>query len=361
MKSRLLVGLLSSVLAAMDLGAAWTVETFSGNGNPGFSGDFGKAQAAQIDNPFGVVRGPDGALWFCEYGGQRIRRVKPDGFIFSFVGNGKKAFAGDGGQASEASLNLPHEVRFDAAGDMYIADMGSHCIRKVNFTSGVIKTYAGTGLAGYSGDGDLATVAHLKQPHSIQFGPDGCLYICDTGNHSIRRVDPATGLISTFAGTGAPGPTPDGAPLDGTPLRGPRSLDFDKEGNLWLATREGNQIFKFDMKTRRIHLIAGTGAKGFTGDGGPARAATFNGPKGIAVDASGNVWIVDTENHAIRRIDAKSGNVELMCGTGEKGDGPDGDPLKCKLARPHGVFVDADGAVYIGDSEAHRIRVMRNK
>jgi streptogramin lyase len=239
--------------------------------------------------------------------------------------------------------------------------MGNHAVRKVDMQTGVIRTIAGTGLAGYSGDGDVATVACLKQPHSIQFGPDGCLYICDTGNHSIRKMDPKTGIISTFAGTGAPGNTPDGAPIDGTPLRGPRSLDFDAHGNLWLATREGNQIFKMDLKAGRIHLVAGTGAKGFSGNGGPAKAATFNGPKGIAVDAQDNVWIVDTENQAIRMINSKTGNVELICGTGEKGDGPDGDPLKCKLGRPHGIFADKDGSIYIGDSETHRIRVLKNK
>ena len=152
MRSSLFFGLALSVLAAVSASAEWTVETFSGNGAPGFSGDFGKAKVAQIDNPFGVVRGPDKALWFCEYGGQRIRRVKPDGFIFSFVGNGKKAFDGDGGQASAASLNLPHEVRFDSEGNLFIADMGNHCIRKVDLASGVIKTVAGTGFPGFGGD-----------------------------------------------------------------------------------------------------------------------------------------------------------------------------------------------------------------
>lgn len=361
-----LFGTLLSLLIAVSLAAsrthaAWTVQTVSGNGSPGFSGDFGKASAAQIDNPFGVVRGPDKALWFSEYGGQRIRHIKPDGFIFSFVGNGKKALSGDGGQASGASLNLPHEIRFNPAGDLFIADVGNHAIRKVSLTSGTISCYAGTGFPGYSGDGDRATAANLRQPHSMQFGPDGNLYICDTGNHSIRKVDSSTGIISTFAGTGAPGSTPDGSPIAGTPLRGPRAIDFDKDGNLWVATRDGNQILKFELKTGLIHLVAGTGAKGFTGNGGPAMDATFSGPKGIALDPSGNVWIVDTENHAIRMINANTGHLELVCGTGEKGDGPDGDPLKCKLARPHGIFVDRDGSIYIADSEAHRIRVLKNK
>jgi streptogramin lyase len=314
-----------------------------------------------VDNPFGIVRGPDGALWFCEYGGQRIRRIRPDGFIFTVAGNGKTGFTGDGGPALEATLCRPQEVRFDEAGDGYIADMANHVVRKFGVKDGIIRTIAGTGLRGYSGDGDLATVAHLRQPTSLQFGPDGNLYICDTGNDVIRMVDMKSGLISTVAGTGSPGPTPNGSAIVATPLRGPRAIDFDKEGNLWVVTVSGNQVFKLDFKVGRIFHVAGTGAKGFTGNGGPAKLATFSGPKGLALDAEGNAWIADTENNAVRMIDAKTGNVELMAGTGERGDGPDGDPLKCRLSRVHGLFVDQDGSVYMGDSEAHRIRVMRRK
>ena len=345
--------------------AEWTIATFAGNGTQGSSGDGGAATAAQIDNPFGVVRGPDGALWFCEYTGQRIRKVNPDGTIQTMAGTGRKtpkgASNGDGGPALQATFNLPHEIRFDKDGNYYIADMTNHAIRKVDAKTGIITTFAGTGKVGYSGDGGPASQAELKQPHSIQFGPDGHLYICDIGNNVIRKVDMATGIISTFAGTGKPGPTPDGAPIAGTPLKGPRSLDVDKDGNLWLVTREGNQVFKLDLKAGKYALMAGSGKKGFTGNGGPAKEATLSGPKGIAMDAEGNAWLADTESHSVRVIDAKTGKLELIVGTGEKGDGPDGDPLQCKMARLHGIFVDADGAVYIGDSEAHRVRVLRKK
>lgn len=351
--------LLSLTLPALP--ADWTISTFAGTGKSGFSGDGGPATAAQINNPFGVVRGPDGALWFCEYGGQRIRKVNPDGTIHTMAGNGQKGYAGDGGPALQASMNLPHEIRFDQAGNYYIADMSNHAIRRVDGKTGVITTLAGTGQPGYSGDGGPANQAQLKQPHSIQFDPQGDLYICDIGNHVIRKVDMKTGIISTFAGIGKAGATPDGAPIAGTPLRGPRSIDFDRDGNLWLATREGNQVFKLDLKKNTIHLIAGTGQKGFTGNGGPAKAATLSGPKGIALDRDGNAWLADTESHSVRLVNAKTGNLELIAGTGEKGDGPDGDPLKCKMARLHGIFVDADGSVFIGDSETHRVRVLNRK
>jgi len=350
---------LASSAAAGSLQERWVIETVAGTGEQGFSGDGGPATEAKIDNPFGVVRGPDGALWFCEYTGQRVRKIDPDGTIHTVAGSGERGYGGDGGPALEASFNLPHEIRFDEAGDLYIVDMRNHAVRKVELATGIITTVAGTGEEGYSGDGGPATEAKLNKPHSIQFGPDGLLYICDIGNHVIRRVDLESGLIEAFAGTGEAGPTPDGSPIAETPLNGPRSLDFDPEGNLWLATREGNQVFKFDLGAGTIHHIAGTGRGGFTGNGGPAKEATLRGPKGLAIDAEGNIWLADTESHTVRVVEASTGNLVLMAGTGEKGDGADGDPLECPMARLHGIFVDSDGAVYIGDSEAHKVRVMR--
>jgi streptogramin lyase len=354
--------LLFTTLLALSLAHthAASIATFAGTGEKGFSGDGGPATAAKIDNPFGVVRGPDGAIWFCQYTGQRISRVGADGKIQNVAGSGQKGYTGDGGPATDATFNLPHEIRFDKAGNFYIADMTNHAIRRVDAKTRVITTFAGTGTAGYSGDGGPAEKAQLKQPHSIQFDPSGeHLYICDIGNNVIRKVEMKTGTISTFAGTGKAGETPDGAPIAGTPLKGPRSIDFDARGNLWLVTREGNQVLKFDLKAGKISLMAGNGKKGFTGNGGPAKEATLSGPKGIAIAPNGNVYLADTESHSIRMIDMKTGKLELVAGTGEKGDGPDGDPLQCKMARPHGVFVDKDGAVFIGDSEAHRVRVLK--
>jgi len=357
MKSLLLLLATVTSLSA----AEWTLSTFAGTGEKGGSGDGGPATAAQIDNPFGVVRGPDGAMWFCEYTGQRIRRVAPDGTISTMAGTGAKGYSGDGGPALKATFNLPHEIRFDKEGNYYLTDMTNHAIRRVDAKTGIITTFAGTGKAGYSGDGGPADKAELKQPHSLQFGADGNLYICDIGNHVIRCVDMKTKIITTFAGTGKAGMTPDGAPIKGTPLKGPRSMDVDKDGNFWLATREGNQVFKIDPKAGIIHHIAGTGKSGFTGHGGPAKEALLSGPKGIAVAPDGNVWLADCESHSIRMIDMKSGNIELIAGTGVKGNGTDANPLKCEMARPHGVFVDADGSVFIGDSESHRVRVLKRK
>jgi len=350
--------LLSLLLLATSLHAA-EIRTVAGTGVKGSAGAGGPATSAQIDNPFGVTRGPDGALWFCEYGGQRASKITADGKLHVVAGSGQKGYTGDGGPALQATFNLPHEIRFDKMGDLYIVDMTNHAVRKVDMKTGVITTFAGNGKPGYSGDGGPAKEAQLKQPHSIQFDSAGDLFICDIGNDVIRKVNMKTGLITTFAGTGKAGPTPDGSPIAGTPLNGPRSIDFDAQGNLWLATRSGNQVFKFDLKAGIIHHVAGTGKKGFTGHGGPAKDATLSGPKGIAVAPDGNVYLADTESHSVRMIDVKKGTLELIAGTGEKGDGPEGDPLKCKMARLHGVFMDKDGTLYIGDSEAHRVRAVK--
>lgn len=351
-----------NLIAASLQASEWTISHVAGTGVAGFSGDGGLATVAQINDPYGIVRGPDGALWFCEHAGHRIRRIAKDGTISTIAGTGEAGFSGDGGPASAARLNLPHELRFDAFGNLFIADTANHAIRRIDLKTGVITTVAGKGeTRGYSGDGGPAIEALFNGPHSLQFSPSGDLFVCDVGNHVIRKIDARNGVITTFSGSGKPGPTPHGAPIAGTPLNNPRTLDFDSSGNLWLATRQGNQVFRFDLKTSTIHLVAGTGQSGFTGNGGLAREATLSGPKGLTIDPSGNVWLADTESHSVRLIDTRTNTLQLIAGTGSKGDGVEGNPLACALNRPHGIFVDTDGAIYIGDSEAHRIRVLRQK
>ena len=165
-------------------------------------------------------------------------------------------------------------------------------------------------------------------------------------------------MIDTFAGTGERQPTPDGAPQKGTPLNGPRTIAFDRNGDLYLALREGNAIYRIAPKTATIHHVAGTGEQGYAGDGGPARQAKLGGPKGLAY-SNGQLYVADTENHVIRRIDLKTGIISTVLGTGVRGDGPEPAPLLCKLSRPHGVFVDPAGVLYVGDSEAFRIRIVK--
>jgi DNA-binding beta-propeller fold protein YncE len=253
---------------------------------------------------------------------------------------------------------MPHELRFDRSGDLYVAERDSHVVRKIDRTTNIITTVAGTGIAGFSGDGGPGAKARLRQPHSIVFDRDGTLLICDIGNHRIRRLHLDTGLIDTYAGTGEAAATPDGAPVRGTPLKGPRTMALAGNGDLYLALREGNAIYRIDAVSQTLHHVAGTGESGYAGDGGAATAAKLGGPKGLAIADDGSLYIADTENHAIRRIDARTGIITTVLGTGTRGDGPESDPLRCQLSRPHGVFA-AGSTLYVSDSEAHRIRLLR--
>jgi DNA-binding beta-propeller fold protein YncE len=350
-----LAGALASPLACVRAAA---IRTVAGNGTKGFSGDGAVATAAQLSDPGGIARGPDGALYICDTANHRIRKVTPDGRITTVAGTGEAGWSGDGGPAIAAKLHEPYEVRFDRAGNIYWVERASYSVRRLDPKTGIIATIAGSGTAGFSGDGGPATSAQFNDPHSIGFDRAGDLYICDVKNNRIRKVAMKTGVITTLAGTGKAAPTPDGAPFAGAALAGPRALDFDRDGNLWVALREGNMVLKLDLGDGTVHRLAGNGQKGFTGDGGPANTATLNGPKGISVGPDGKVFIADTENHVIRVIDSKQGTIALVAGTGKPGDGPEGDPLACALKRPHGIFVDADGAIYIGDTETYRVRVI---
>jgi streptogramin lyase len=341
-----------SGLTSTPRAAAPAVTTILGTGVPGYSD-------TQVNNPYGLIVGPDGAVYFCDLDNQRIRRFDPKTRqTTTIAGSGEKGYNGDNGPATHAALNMPHEVQFDAAGNLYIAERDNHVIRKVEAKSGIISTVAGTGVAGFSGDGGPGVKAQLRQPHSIVFDRNGTLLICDIGNQRIRRLHLDSGVIETYGGTGEAAATPDGAPIKGTPLRGPRTLAMAPNGDVYLALREGNAIFRIDSRTQTLRRIAGTGEQGYAGDGGPAMNAKLAGPKGLAY-ANGELFVADTENHVIRRIDLATGIITTVLGTGQRGDGPETSPLACKLSRPHGVLVDAAGTLYVSDSEAHRIRALQ--
>jgi sugar lactone lactonase YvrE len=340
-----------AVSSTRALAAGPSVSTLIGTGSPGYSD-------REVNNPYGLVIGRDRGLYFCDLDNQRIRRLDLRTHrTTTIAGNGQKAYSGDGGSAASASLNMPHEIQFDTAGNLYIAERDNHVVRKVDAKTGMISTFAGTGSPGFSGDGGSATRAQLRQPHSIAVDPKGRLLICDIGNHRIRQVDFSTGTIDTFGGTGERQPTRDGASVKSTPLNGPRTIAIDRSGDVYLALREGNAIYRIAPDTATVHHVAGTGEQGYSGDDGPARVARLRGPKGLAY-ARGNLYVADTENHVVRRIELKTNIITTVLGTGQRGDGPEPDPLRCALARPHGVFVDAAGVLYVGDSEAHRIRIV---
>ena len=340
-----------AVVVALSQAVTPRVSTLTGTGVAGYSD-------TQVNNPYGLVIGPDGALYFCDLDNQRIRRLDlATKRLTTIAGSGVRGYSGDGGPAVAAALNMPHELRFDRRGDIYVAERDNHVIRKIDRATGTITTVAGTGVPGFSGDGGPGTQARLRQPHSIVFDRDGTLLICDIGNHRIRRLHLDTGVIDTYGGTGEAAATPDGAPVRGTPLKGPRTMALAPNGDLYLALREGNAIYRIDAASQTLHHVAGTGESGYAGDGGAATAARLGGPKGLALADDGSLYVADTENHVIRRID-RTGIMTTVLGTGARGSGPDGDPRACALSRPHGVFASAS-TLYVSDSESHRIRAVR--
>lgn len=352
-------GILALALAAYAATFS-SVTTLIGTGVPGYS-------ETQVNNPYGMTIGPDGALYFCDLGNQRIRRLDLRiRQLATIAGNGQRGYRGDGGPALDASLSAPHELLFDSRGNLYFAERDNHVIRKVDMKTGTISTVAGTGMPGFSGDGGPGSKAQLRQPHCLIRDRDGSLLICDLGNQRIRRLHLDTGIIETYAGTGEAKPTPDDAPVKGTPLNGPRTMVQAANGDIYLALREGDTIYRIDANTQTLHRAAGTGEVGYSGDNGPALEARFGGapgtrlagPKGLTLGPDNTLYVADTESHAIRRIDLGTGVITTVLGTGVRGDGPVSDPLTCKLSRPHAVLF-ANGVLYVADSEAHRILVLK--
>ena len=329
------------------------ITTIAGTGERGFSGDGGPADAAQLDVPEGVAVDGSGNLYIADKLNNRIRRVDISGIITTIVGTGVRGFRGDGGPAIAAQLNLPGKIAVDSAGNLYIADSFNHRVRQVD-RFGNISTIAGTGGEGYSGDGGPAIAAQLNYPQGLALDGAGNLYIADSGNGRIRRVD-ASGAIRTIAGTGEEGLSGDGGPAIAAQLNYPQGLALDGAGNLYIADSGNGRIRRVDA-SGAIRTIAGTGEEGSSGDGGPAVAAQLKFPSGVAVDSSGNVYIADWGNHRIRRIDS-SGTITTIAGTGGSGSSGDGGPaVAAQLNLPQGVAADGNGNLYIADTENHRIR-----
>lgn len=334
------------------------ITTAAGTGKTANNGVSGSATALNLPWPFGLAIGPNGGIYMTGCIHHRVWRMDPlTQQIQVVAGSGTKGWSGDGENPLKARMDQPYEVQLDEQGNMYIVEMANHLIRKVDIASQKIHTLAGDGVAGFRGDGDRAQNARFRSPHSIALDDRGYLYVADIGNHRVRRIDLRQLTIETISGTGEPGFPLDGAPAKGSPLPGPRALAVEKD-SLWIVMREGHSLWRMDMNTRRLHHIAGTGVAGYSGDGFPAKEAQLNGPKGIAIGPDKDIFIVDSENDCIRRIDRETLIIDTVAGTGRSrtfsGDG--GPARQSQLSQPHGIVISPAGTVYIADTLNHRVR-----
>jgi DNA-binding beta-propeller fold protein YncE len=311
--------------------AQWIISTVAGTGAQGYAGDDGPAMQALLNNPFDLAFDPGGSLCFSDTFNHCIRRIDArTGVISTIAGTGERGFAGDDGPATRAQMNEPYGIVIDRAGNLYVADRLNGRVRRIDAATGIITTLADDGL---------------KEPNGLALDRDHRrLFIADVADHRVRVVDLGSGVMTSFAGTGNGRHAGDGGPATSADIFGARAVALAPDDALYILERQGSSLRR--VRDGIIETVAGTGARGYAGDNHDARHAVFNAPKELAVDPVGNVFIVDTENHAIRLIDAQSWIVTTIAGNGEPGP----------LARPHGAVVGPDGAVYLGDSENHRVR-----
>jgi len=331
--------------------------TVAGNGTAGYAGDGGPATIAELNNP-NVAVDSSGNLYIEDVSNERIRKVAAaTGIITTVAGNGTAGYSGDGGPATSAELNGPGYLTVDASGNLYIADVGNNRIRKVAAATGIITTVVGNGTYGYSGDGGPATSAELNGTGGMAVDGLGNLYIADINNNRIREVAAATGIITTVAGDGFGSYSGDGSAATSAELYLPRAVALDATGNLYIADAQNNRIRKVAAATAIITTVAGNGTYGYSGDGGPATKAELNGPFGVALDASGNLYIADFGNNRIRKVAAATGIITTVAGNGTAGYSGDGGPAtSAELIEPQGVAVDGAGNLYIADLANERIR-----
>jgi sugar lactone lactonase YvrE len=329
------------------------IGTVVGNGRYGYSGDGGPATNAELSWPFGAAVDTSGNLFIADQYNQRIRKVETNGIITTVAGNGTNGYSGDGGPATRAELNYPNGVAVDGSGNLFIADNNNQCIREVG-TNGIITTVAGNGTPGYSGDGGPATNAELNYPDGVAVDGSGNLFIADFGNDRIRKVG-TNGIIITVAGNGTPGYSGDGGPATNAELGYTNGIALDASGNLFIADG-GNQRIRKVGTNGVITTVAGNGTNGYSGDGGAATSAELDAPMGVAVDASGNLFIADQHNQRIREV-GTNGMIITVAGNGTYGySGDGGTATSAELDAPTGVAVDASGNLFIADTDNSVVR-----
>jgi uncharacterized protein (TIGR03437 family) len=345
---------------------SFTITTIAGTGAKGSSGSGGLATAATLNDPRGIVTDPAGNVYFCDRLNHVVQKIDTKGILTTIAGTGAPGYNGDNIPGAQAQLDQPWRVTIDPAGNLYIADAGNDRIRKLA-PNGIITTVAGSGQPGYSGDGGPATSATLRIPEQAELDVYGNMYIADSGNNVIRKVS-TDGTISTVAGNGfgastgnangeGGGYTGDGGPATSAELNLPISLEVDPSDNLWISDQGNNVIRYVSAATGKISTVAGIFNRyGYSGDGGPASAALFNTPAGIARDAAGNIYVTDDGNNVLRVL-LPDGTIQTVAGNGQAGFSGDGGPaLKGEMNSLRQVAVGTFGDVYVADSFNHAIR-----
>lgn len=332
------------------ISTAGIITTIAGTGVEGYSGDGGAATSAQLFAPFDVKIDSSGNILIADATNQRVRKISTSGIITTIAGTGVKGFAGDGGTAVRAELNLPSAITIDPLGNILVSDYENNRVREIN-TSGIINTIAGNGLSAANGDGGLATNAILYNPEAVFVDRIGNIYFPD--NNSVRKVD-TTGIITTIVGTGVAGFSGDGGLATKAQINGPFGVYVDLSGNIYIGSSFDFRIRKVNA-TGIISTLAGNGTQGYTGDGGLATNASIAGLQGITGDATGNIYFTDFNSGVVRKINT-SGIISTVAGTGTPGYSGDGGPAtSAQLYSPNGISMDAAGNIYVGDDYPYNV------
>jgi trimeric autotransporter adhesin len=341
------------LLVCSNINAQNIITTVAGNGMGGYNGDWIPATSAKLDQPRGVACDSKGNLFIADEVNARIRKVDTFGVITTIAGNGNGGFSGDSGQAVNAQLSLPQDVALDAFDNIYIVDTYNNRIRKLN-TSGIIITISGTGASGFGGDGGQADTAKLNHPTGATFDALGNLYIADTYNNRVRKIN-TSGVITTVAGNGTAGFGGDGGHADTAKLNHPTGISLDMLGNLYIADNSNHRV-RMVNTSGIITTVAGNGTAGFSGNGGQATSAELFLPADVVVDGVGNIYISDMQNNRIQMVD-NSGIITTIAGNGTLMSSGDGGPATLAgLQYPIGLTFDSFGNLYIADYSADRIR-----
>ncbi len=336
------------------------ITTIAGNGTVAYNGDNIAATSATLKGPRGVALDSSGNVYFTDYSNQRIRKITVStGMISTVMGNGTAGYSGNNGPATSAMVYNPWGISIDSSDDIYVTDMFNNRIRKTTVSTGIVTNLAGSSsVTSYSGDNGQATSATFSRPRSVAVDTSGNVYIADTGNNRIRKITISTGVLTTVAGSSTSGSFTgdDGAATSAT-LNGPYSIVLDSSGNMYIADRSNNRIRKVTT-TGIISTIAGTGSASYSGDNGAPTSATLNGPRGLALDSSGNLYISDQTNHRVRKITSSTGLITTIAGSSTSGGfGGDRDAAtSARLYTPSNTAVDSSGNVYIADVDNQRIR-----